>query len=75
MNYHMRHPQNAEGRFWINQYVCMECASCFVEAPNNIRLDEVVGMSYVFKQPETEEELRQVHEAIRCCPVEAIEEN
>ena len=71
----MRHPQNAEGKFWINQNTCMECAACFVEAPNNIRLDEVVGMSYVFKQPETEEEVRQVRVAISVCPVEAIEDN
>ena len=71
----MRHPQNADGKFWVNQHVCMECASCFVEAPENIRLDNAVGMSYVFKQPENEKELRQVREAIRFCPVEAIEDN
>jgi len=70
-----KHPQNAEGKFWIDQDVCMFCRACDSEAPNNIRFDNVVGLSYVFKQPETEEELRAVREAIRCCPVEAIVED
>jgi ferredoxin len=71
----MRHRQNADGGFWVNQNACCACKSCFVEAPSNIRFDETVGMSFVFKQPETEEELNQMREAIRFCPVEAIEES
>jgi len=70
-----KHPQNAEGKFWVDQDVCMFCRACDAEAPDNIRFNEIVGMSYVFKQPETEDELQAVREAIRCCPVEAIVED
>lgn len=70
----IKHPQNAEGKFWIDQDVCCACAACFVEAPDNIRFDEEVGMSYVFKQPGTIKEFQAVREAIRCCPVEAVVE-
>jgi len=70
-----RHPENAEGKFWIDQDVCMFCRACDCEAPNNIRFDEIVGMSYLFKQPETDEELEAVRSAISSCPVEAIVED
>jgi ferredoxin len=69
-----KHPLNPDGAFWIDQDVCMECKACIYEAPKNVRLDEAVGMSYVFKQPENEEEITDVRRAIRCCPVEAIVE-
>ena len=75
MNVSRKHPLNPEGSFWIDQYTCCGCEACFVEAPNNIQFDERLRMSYVFKQPETEEELEAVREAIRYCPVEAIVED
>jgi ferredoxin len=50
----------------------MFCKACIVVAPENIRFDEIVGMSYVFKQPESASELETVESAIRCCPVEAV---
>ena len=69
-----RHPNNPPGPFWIDQDTCCDCETCFVEAPNNIRFDEFLRMSYVFKQPDNEEELRATREAMRCCPVEALVE-
>ena len=70
-----RHPKNAEGKFWIDQHVCTFNKACVAEAPENIRFDESVDMSYVFKQPETNEELEFVRDAIRCCPNEAVVED
>ena len=70
-----RHLENVEGRFWICQDTCCACVACFVEAPDNIKFDERLGMSYVFKQPETVEEIEAIREAIRFCPVEAVIEN
>jgi ferredoxin len=67
-----KHTQDAEGRFWVDQDVCMFCKARIVEAPENIRFDEVLGMSYVFKQPESAAELKAVESAIRNCPVEAV---
>jgi len=50
----------------------MFCKACNYEAPENIRFDDSVGMSYVFKQQESVEEREAVTSAIRCCPVEAV---
>lgn len=66
-----RHPQNADGKFWIDQDVCVACQACVIEAPENIRFDDAIGTSYVFKQPENDIELAAVREAVALCPVEA----
>ena len=71
----MKHPQNALGKYWIDQDVCVACAVCYAEAPNNIRFDDNRGASYVYKQPETDEELAAVTEAVSMCPVEAVRED
>lgn len=70
-----RHSQNAEGKFWIDQELCVACQVCIGEAPDNIRFDSAVGKSYVFKQPETAEEIHALSEAIILCPVEAPKED
>ena len=70
-----RHPNNAEGRFWIEQDECVACQVCTAEAPENIRYDDVAGKSYVFKQPENDAELAAVHEAVEMCPVLAPKED
>jgi hypothetical protein len=44
-------------------------------APNNIRFDESLRMSYVFKQPDNNEELVAIRNAINFCPVEAVVED
>ena len=70
-----KHPQNAEGKFWIDQEACVACQVCTGEAPANIRFDAAAGKSYVYKQPETDDELHAVHEAVELCPVEAPKED
>ncbi len=70
-----KHPQNAEGKFWIDQEICVACQVCTGEAPENIRFDAAAGKSYVFKQPETDEELYSIREAVVLCPVEAPRED
>jgi len=71
----MRHPQNAEGRFWVDQDVCVACCVCVGDAPENIRFDDASGKSYVFKQPDNEAELAAVRESMTMCPVEAPRES
>lgn len=55
---------------------CISCGRCFEQAPNNFEPNEDLGAgrSYVYKQPETEDEVESCREAIDLCPVEAIEE-
>ena len=71
----MKHPQNAEGKFWIDQDVCVACCVCYGEAPDNVAFDEVSGKSYVFKQPENDTELHAIRESVVMCPVEAPKED
>lgn len=71
----MKHPQNAEGNFWIEQDECVACQVCIGEAPENFRFDDVSGKSYVFKQPENDAELAAVREAVEMCPVLAPKED
>ena len=67
-----KHPQNVPGRFYVTED-CLACESCQHFAPNNFR-DGEYGMSYVFKQPATPEELKQCREALDHCPLEAMRE-
>lgn len=62
--------ENEPGRFYVTDD-CLACEACQYVAPNNFRYGEY-GMSYVFKQPATPEELRQCQEAVENCPMEAI---
>lgn len=41
-------------------------------APNNITRNDDGGYSYVYKQPETEDELEACLEAIESCPTESV---
>ena len=64
----MKHPQNAEGKFWIDQDECVACQVCTGQAPDNIRFNEDAGKASVFKQPENDAELAAVREAVTMCP-------
>ena len=66
-------PQNVPGKFYVTDD-CLACEACQYVAPNNFRYGEY-GMSYVFKQPTTAEELRQCEEAMDGCPLAAILDN
>lgn len=70
-----RHPNNTEGRFWIDQDVCCVCGACFEIAPANVRGFDGDELSYVIKQPEDEIELEALRKAIYHCPVEAVIED
>ena len=69
-NHPIKLPQNVPGRFYVTDD-CLNCESCQATAPKNFRYCDD-GMSYVFKQPDTPEELEQCLEALSLCPLEAI---
>ncbi|MCX8154983.1 MAG: ferredoxin [Verrucomicrobiae bacterium] len=66
-----KYPINAPGKYYVDNQ-CIDCDLCRETAPNNFKRNEEGGFSYVFKQPENEEEVKQCEEAIANCPVEAI---
>lgn len=66
-----KYDQNAGGKFYVDDQ-CIDCDLCRETAPANFTRDDDGGHSYVFKQPENQEEIDQCLEAMEGCPVEAI---
>lgn len=62
---------NVPGKWYVDSN-CIDCDVCRTTAPNNFEANEDEGYSYVSKQPENDEELALVEEAMESCPTEAI---
>ena len=69
-----KNPENVDGKFYVDSQ-CIDCDLCRETAPANFTREEDEGYSYVFKQPENDEEVQQCVEAMEGCPVEAIGED
>lgn len=63
--------ENIAGQMFVDTQ-CIDCNLCRDTAPNNFKRSEEGGYSYVFKQPENDDESKQCKEAMESCPVEAI---
>ena len=70
-DYENRYEQNASGAYYVDDQ-CIDCDLCRETAPENFTRQEEGGYSFVFKQPESEEEKELCEEALEGCPVEAI---
>lgn len=66
-----KYPENVPGKFYVDDN-CIDCDLCRETAPASFKRQDDGGYSYVYKQPETEEELAKAIEAMEGCPVEAI---
>ncbi len=66
-----RYPENLPGKYYVDNQ-CIDCDLCRETAPYNFTRSDDEGYSYVYKQPENDEEMAQCREAIEGCPVEAI---
>lgn len=66
-----KNEENIGGKFYVDSQ-CIDCDLCRETAPNNFTRSDDEGYSYVFKQPENDEETAQCLEAMEGCPVEAI---
>jgi ferredoxin len=69
-----KYPENIAGKFYVDNN-CIDCDLCRETAPDSFKRNDDEGHSYVYKQPETDEELRLAKEAMEGCPVEAIGED
>ena len=63
--------ENVLGTYYVDTQ-CIDCDVCRDTAPDNFTRSDENGYSFVFKQPETEEECALCEEALAACPVEAI---
>ena len=66
-----KHNENASGKYFVDDQ-CIDCDLCRETAPANFTRQDDGGYSYVYKQPETDEETAACEEALAGCPVEAI---
>lgn len=67
--------ENVDGKYYVNGE-CIGCGLCSAISPGNFKTsldgDEEVFYNYVFKQPDSDEEIRLCEEAVEECPVAAI---
>ena len=69
-----RHLDNVSGKFYVDS-CCIGCNVCLEEAPGNFDFDEYTDNAYVFKQPQSDDELKACKSAMAACPVESIGDN
>ena len=62
---------NVPGKWYVDSQ-CIDCDLCRTTAPTVFKQNPDEGYSYVYKQPETPEELKLSQQALEECPVEAI---
>ena len=66
-----RLPINVPGAFYVDSS-CIDCDRCRDTAPDFFRRDDDEGMSFVFRQPTTPEEIQLAMQALEECPTESI---
>ncbi len=66
-----RYEDNTKGSFYVDDQ-CIDCDLCRETAPDNFTRNDDGGYSYVYKQPESDDEKALCEEAMEGCPVEAI---
>lgn len=59
------------GDYYVDSQ-CIDCDLCRETAPANFQRNDEEGFSFVYKQPENEEEATLCKDAMDNCPVEAI---
>jgi ferredoxin len=58
---------NAPGTFYVDDS-CVDCQSCVEAYPQFFAHDEKEHKCYIYRQPETPEEIALMHEAMENCP-------
>ena len=67
-------PDNVTGKFYVDDQ-CISCDACIDEAPDHFKMNDEEGHSFVYRQPQTPEEIEACKRALEACPVEAIGED
>jgi len=62
---------NVTGKFYVDNS-CIDCDLCRETAAATFRRDEYEGVSIVYRQPATEEELERALQAMDGCPTGSI---
>ena len=65
--------ENITGKYYVDNQ-CIDCDLCRETAPDNFKRNDDGGYSFVYKQPENEEEEARCKEAKEGCPVSKARE-
>lgn len=63
--------QNAPGRFYVDNS-CVDCDMCRESAAAFFHRNDEAGLSVVYRQPQTPEEIALAHAALEECPSSSI---
>jgi ferredoxin len=66
-----KNPLNVSGKYY-NDISCIDCDLCREMAPQIFMRDDDEGLTYVYRQPESEAEIALTEEALNACPTETI---
>jgi ferredoxin len=66
-----KNPLNVPGNYY-NDLTCIDCDLCRETAPQIFIRDDEEGLSYVWKQPASVEEIAAAEEARNSCPTQSI---
>jgi len=66
------YPLNVDGPFYVENGCCITCDLPRATAPDMFRYNDAGDHCYIYKQPETEEELRRMVEVAACSEVGCI---
>jgi ferredoxin len=64
-------PGSVPGRYYVDAE-CVDCDLCREMAPSVFIRNDAEGVSFVHRQPVTEEEIALVEEALAGCPADTI---
>jgi len=67
----LKNPENVPGKYYVDN-TCIDCDMCRTLAPKIFARHDEGGYSYVFKQPETPEEIAEAEEGLNACPTDTI---
>jgi ferredoxin len=63
--------ENAAGKFYVDDQ-CIDCDACRETAPDFFKRNDERGYSFVYRQPQSPDDVALCYEALEGCPVEAI---
>jgi ferredoxin len=66
-----RHPQNAPGRYYVDDQ-CLDCDLCREVVPGVFTRNDDGGFSFVQRQPSTPDEVALCEEVVEGCPEGAL---
>jgi ferredoxin len=70
-NLNDKNNSNAPGRYYVDTS-CVDCDQCRFNAADFFRRDDEIGLSIVYRQPQTPEEIEAAEDALNSCPSPSI---